>query len=56
MVYPKNTISNCVKNKWNYVKALEAILDIREIDLALDWKFYITFLFPMKNEDKECKI
>ena len=42
-----------MKNKGKKFKTLEAISDIREIEVALDWKFYITFLFSVTKEGKE---
>ena len=42
-----------MKNKGKKFKTLEAISDIRETEVALDWKFYITFLFSVTKEDKE---
>lgn len=44
------------KKKGNYLKVPEAIPDVREVQAALDCKFYITFLFSVRKEEKECKI
>ena len=44
-----------MKNKDKYFKALGAIPDVREVEVALDRKFYITFLFSVRKEDRECK-
>ena len=44
------------KKQGNYLKVLEAIPDVREVQAALDWEFYITFLFSVRKEEKECKI
>ena len=53
---PENAISTWVKNTEKYFKALETVPDVREIDVALDWKFYVAFLFSITKEDRECRI
>ena len=53
---PRNTISTWVKKQGKYFKVLEAIPYVREVEATLEQKFYITFLFSVRKEEKECKI
>ena len=56
MVFQGTQYHQSKKKKRNYLKVTEAIPDVREVQAALDWKFYITFLFSVRKEEKEYKI